>query len=93
MKNQIIPESRQENAQLSCIAYMFAMKTTQNLPEFRFHCKHETQLKGKFANVCITIQSTGAQPQAKLYDLKNYKKCTVSHQNQVKWGKNLTVSF
>lgn len=87
MKNQLIPEGRQENAQLSCIAYMFAMKTTRNLPEFRFHCKHETQLKGKFANVCITIQSTGAQPQAELCDLKSHEKCAASHQNQVNWGK------
>lgn len=88
MKNQIIPKGRQENAQLSHIAYMFAMKTTQNLPEFRFHYKHETQLKGKFANVCITIQSTGAQHNAELCDLESHKKCAVSHQNQVKWGKN-----
>lgn len=87
MKAEIIPESRQEHGQLSCIVYRFVMKTTQNLPEFRFHCKHETQLKGKFANVCKTIQSTGTQPQAKICDIKSHENCAVSHQNQVKRGK------
>lgn len=79
MKSQIIPEGRQENAQLSRIVYMFALKTTPNLPVFKFHYKYETQLKGKTANVCITIQSTGAQLQAEFCDLKNHEKRVQFH--------------
>lgn len=58
---------------------MFAIKNTQNLPKSRFHCKYETCLKGKFANVCITIQSARAQPQAELCDLKSHEKYAVFH--------------
>lgn len=93
MKNQIIPKGRQENAQLSHIACMFAMKTTQNLPEFRFHYKHETQLKGKFANVCITIQSTGAQPNAESFVIQRATKMRSFTSKPGEMGKKLTVSF